>query len=263
MCTIRVPNWPTQGGQLGTAWFHRQQVRTSICELGSRDPLLIYAGAGVSIDRTGLNWSDFVVHLLSQRGYSTEMAKGLVHDLGPTGAASGAYELFADEYGDDTKAQITNELRLLLRQREFMGGHASRAIATLCIRAARQGKGICVATTNYDEYLISDAQSEAANMASAGAPVAGLRIENLLASGSGQTELAAPANGSASMVTITYLHGYVPDLAGVEAFPVVSEEDYLDARSETGEMASRSLRDSSRPNRRQFSHGSSAPVCSS
>jgi hypothetical protein len=225
-----------------TAWFHRKKVLAAIDELGAVDSLLIYAGAGVTIDRTGMSWSDLVSCLFQKCGYTPTEAKALVSDLSPGAAATCAFGLLSDKHGASTQKATTNILRdEIYQHKNFMGGQTSKAIADLALRWAKTSRDVCVATTNYDEYLVVDAREAAVVLAPKGQPVAGIRVTNLLNPASGPSVVVAPANGSESWIEYVFLHGYVPENAAITAHPVIAEEDYFRARDATAAWLSNAM----------------------
>ncbi len=48
------------------AFFHDNTTKRAVVKLASSDRLVVYCGAGVTIDRTGLNWSELLARLFDR-----------------------------------------------------------------------------------------------------------------------------------------------------------------------------------------------------
>lgn len=215
-----------------TPWFKRSRTKQAISDISGSESLLVYAGAGVSIDRTGLGWSELSEHLLQRAGLSESLAKKITNDLPPDAAASSAFGLIERNHGDRTSKYVADELRPLLGHRRLVGGNACRAIATLGIRLARQGRRFQVATTNYDDYLLQDATDELSSASMRGQPVPSLVLHDLL--GRSRIPIEPTREGSPEL-EYTYLHGVLRESQGSAALPVISEAQYCASEGATAD----------------------------
>ena len=64
-----------------TAFFHLDETKKAIVKLASCDRLVIYCGAGVTIDRTGLAWGDLLVQLFETQDRSKSPRDPTVEEL--------------------------------------------------------------------------------------------------------------------------------------------------------------------------------------
>ena len=212
-------------------FFHRATTKEQIEQLSSMENLLIYAGAGVTADRTGKSWADLVRMLFESVGLPvTAATTDSLRDLGALPSASAAFEAWAQKRGaENVEVAIADALRPQLYQdNSWRGGQITRAIGKLAVLYARLGRKVVVATTNYDRFILTDLEIQARVAAQDGVEIAvnmcNLRDRNRVE----QLHREAPTT-----IDCLQLHGLVERDAGTTGFPVVAESQYLDSRAQT------------------------------
>jgi hypothetical protein len=221
------------------------------------DPLVIYAGAGVTIDRTGIGWDGLIRGLLRPHISDAALREQLVEVQGPQQAASMAAQLYIDMHGDQddqplsrrppldppaSRLRMIDELRpLLYAGREWGGGLLGANIAGLVMLKRDLGHRCCIVTPNYDDFLVAELRQAAASMRAPGSvqrdvhhepqerPVRAERLRWKDGPWKPLPDLFGEQDGSA---VCHLLHGYVPQ-EGEPYAPVVSEQDYLHSGKRT------------------------------
>jgi hypothetical protein len=162
------------GTSIGDAFFHKFDTKATISEICQQDSLVIYAGAGVTIDKSGLSWSAMVGKLLEQHVDKTALdITAFIGREGIVAAATVSYQLYLDvasSADDDAEARRRMASTLhnaLYAPGTWQEGALASAIADFVYtwkETADSGRfpdrQICVATTNYDDYICT-ALSEA------------------------------------------------------------------------------------------------------
>jgi hypothetical protein len=210
-----------------------------IDELASSDePLVIFAGGGVTVDRIGLSWAGLVRELFTktdpdrQIGVSLiEHAEMIVERHEPIPAATALLRLHVERLEDEDELlairNIQGELNgILYSNREWLGGRLATQIARLCLTRAAAGLKTAIVTSNFDAYLEETLENERAAMEDDALPKIRRRTATELASSG-----ADPLFDSA-YIDLVYLHGYVPKGAvGLELEPtaVLSECQYFES----------------------------------
>lgn len=118
--------------------------------------LLIYGGAGVTIDRSGLGWKAMVDGLLSQYVQDRQTRDDIFSANSVLETASLAIEYFRKDYGDEHfRDRIADRLRLMLYvPGDWQAGILADSVASLCASVASSKRGFVLATPNYDDYLV-------------------------------------------------------------------------------------------------------------
>ncbi|MEU6154474.1 SIR2 family protein [Actinosynnema sp. NPDC047251] len=195
-----------------------------IDRVAARQSLVIYAGAGVTIDRTGLSWPALVENLLS-RQKSPAVADAIMKTNTPLQAASVVAKLYADRsVGWETV--LVNDIRTLLYGgRAWQQGELARAVVSLAAELVDNGKEFFLTTTNYDEFIQQEVDLLNLGRRVVGLPPVEARVsvieERDAALGFEVADHTRPGQ-------ILHLHGHVPNGGGRQrATVVLSERDYM------------------------------------
>lgn len=253
-----------------TPFFSRTEVKDGIDDLSERDNLLIYGGAGLTVDRTGQTWSSLVTELLThqygsgnvsedERKRWHDAARLFVKELGPLQGASAAIELIKsqrfrpsdDEDGssrDPSRQGNERELAAniavsdilvpqLYLDNSWRCGQLTRGIATLALQFARQGRKAVIATTNYDSHALTDLRTEAKASEHGGGShieVESRSIQNPSVSSAVASEIIDVSDPT--VVECVQLHGLVRRQAEPDGFPVLAESHYAASQQKTEEF---------------------------
>ncbi|WP_146077416.1 SIR2 family protein [Rathayibacter rathayi] len=145
-------------------FFSREKTKQFITEAIQWPKIVIYAGAGVTIDRSGLGWGQLVHGLLANYITSPEQRDRLLRGMAPQEAASVAAQLYLDDHHGDYRDRLTDQLRVLLYNTgQWQKGDLALNIARLAlalnrkaIRENRRNSGAVVVTPNYDSYIFEE-----------------------------------------------------------------------------------------------------------
>ena len=209
-------------------FFHDPDTHVLIENVARLASVLLYAGAGVSIDRVGLDWKGLADKLLVNHVRDKHEREALIELFGPLPASSVAHEYYGGVDDEPARAAIVSALRVFLYEgREWSGGrltrNMSRFLVASPIRERYPDERRGALTTNFDDFLERDLQDEAAL---ANTPTEFARFFSP----------QAIAGQSPHQVSCSYLHGYIPDRArpedkrGEDQAVIVSECDYYDSR---------------------------------
>lgn len=230
--------------------FHRDDIKELIVRIGKHRRLIVYAGAGVTIDRSGLGWNDLVSGLLENYIADPKQRKTLLSHLSGLQGASVAAQMYHDDHGDvDYRDRLTDRLRVMLyNSGDWAKGRLAQNLAELVtvlnLRAMKGGedRGSCIVTPNYDAYL----HEELINLDQLRSKRRGPRSRPALLFPTAEDTLSRDADNrleawvddpsfpNPGMAACIHLHGYVPrsatgPFASSYRHPVVSEQDYLDS----------------------------------
>ena len=201
--------------QLDIPFFERSSSIRQIEELAVIENLTIYAGAGISVDRTNMDWNELIANLISEVGSSKSFSKDIVNTLGVLPSGSAVAQNYLDWKGKkQSKVAISQQLRTqLYRSHDWLGGRASSAIAHTWVNFTRRGKTLSILTTNYDEHIELDIPEAVALWNRRRGP--------------SDSKLETPKH------IVQYLHGKIPRVGKITDFPVISEHDYFEREHTT------------------------------
>ncbi|GAB3990697.1 SIR2 family protein [Nocardioides marmoraquaticus] len=236
-------------------FFRRESVLRDIQEIAAQPHVAFFAGAGVTIDRSGLTWSALIEALLRPHVSNSEAVEEFLRSEGPLFAASAAHFL-QDQASDisessaniDTRQRMVDQLRVsLYSPATWRTGDLAPSIADAAFAWSLAGKTgertSCVVTTNYDDYVFQALVRANRERSEVGS---GKRKSRLPP----QPELWFPTRDDplsvrkpkraawvqnridcVGAVPCIHLHGYIPrNPTGSpvsQRFPVVSENDYF------------------------------------
>ncbi|MHA7271200.1 SIR2 family protein [Arthrobacter sp. HLT1-20] len=143
-------------------FFEQEETLDAIAELSGAavSSMVIYCGAGATIDFTGLNWEGLNSRLLAQiqpvpLGY--DEAKDLLKFLGPVELSSIIEESYKTKYEgrvDEARGHLhANMQNLLYNEPRWQNGRLAESIAAYVHRLVTHGVPVTVVTTNQDTFL--------------------------------------------------------------------------------------------------------------
>lgn len=233
-------------------FFSRQRTKYALAEIAhavtaEKKPMTIYAGAGVTIDRSGLGWRGMVDGLLSQYIDDPGIRNGVFEVNSVVEVATLAEGFYHRDYGDGHyRERMIDRLRsMLYGPGDWQAGRLAAEIGLLCKSISAAGSGFILATPNYDDYLVYALKG-------AGIDVCVRRTTDTRSPLSPDPDdLSRPKSdawlASAAKVdeefrrasSVVQLHGLIPRDPSHETYaPVISELDYV----ETSPYTFRALR---------------------
>lgn len=222
--------------------------------------LLLYCGAGVTIDRTGHSWGGLIMSLLPERrrktrpGMPTRAQVACLDRSSPETLASSVVYLLREAFGSGEKLQRTLRTRLrdalYKTQAQWQEGALVMQVMTLAVIRSDMGRETTLLTTNYDTYLESQYEKFRAHFIGTGATMPGLRVR--LAGEKTPVRVVEPAGieptTPGAYIDIVYLHGRLPPVGmyGNANWPLVLDENSYAASAPKVEAEIREgLRDAS------------------
>ena len=238
------------------AFFRRPEVLEAIDSIRLSSQIVVYAGAGVSIDKSGLSWSHLIEELLALHVPKAKARRAFVKNSGPLFAASAAHQFFIETSPEpeerrllDARQRMVDVLRpLLYGPSLWRGGELANAIADFVyISNNRQKSGssapshtASLVTTNYDDYLFSAlVTAHDINKAQRGGSLDETspprvrfptRMDPLLGEDGSPARWVTDSTALRSETSCVHLHGFLPRSrrkGAPERMPVVSEHDYF------------------------------------
>lgn len=216
-----------------TPFFHEEDNKHLIERLASLRNLLIYAGAGVTINQTGLDWRGLMRSIQADGDETDKALRSQFLDIYGERAIGSILEEKFRGRGDDWRSRLTQELqRVLYREGGWAEGRLALTIGRLASTWAQlEDHSVCVVTTNYEDYLEQAIRDVCASKGPAGRAIP----VNVLPDPRGRISLKRGA------VNLLYLHGFLPHEGAEHTSerrpslgpPVVSESDYHGRISKT------------------------------
>jgi hypothetical protein len=137
-------------------FLHSEITKEVIEQIAGVDSLVIFAGAGVSIDRTGLNWRRLLKELLDESGLDQALVQDLLRSSEPLSElqlASVVRSIYVGK-GGDWRVFLSAALRKSLYTKfTWRGGRYTDAVARLARNLTIAGKEVAVVTTNYEQFI--------------------------------------------------------------------------------------------------------------
>ncbi len=148
---------------LDTPLFHRAETKAAVSDVCLQNRLVIFAGAGATIDKSGLTWRSMIDALLEPH-LDEDQRKSCLKMLDPKMAGTVAHELYLSGVtarstdSDMIGAQLSAKL---YKPGTWQHGRLGASIADfvkIWVKSStdERPRSVCVATTNYDDYLYSD-----------------------------------------------------------------------------------------------------------
>lgn len=213
--------------ELELPFFVRGRTRRYIDELAHLNNLCVFAGSGVTVDRTGRTWNDLMRHLLIESKSGAAEAEHLVRTLEPLQVGSIAMHRFLKLKGKEGWEQaVGNELRKVLYDtNDALGGRITAELAELWAEFRSNGKTVTILTTNYDEHIEREI-SRAVNIWKQQFVLKKQQFPRALT-------MKEP---------VKHLHGRVPANDRIVDYPVISEQGYFGARQATERALQKAFR---------------------
>jgi NAD-dependent SIR2 family protein deacetylase len=233
----------------GEPYLERTATIEHIEEIAAKEHIVLYAGSGVSIDKTGLNWPKLVQSLMKQRLGDLEL-----QTFSPLESASIVKQVLLKEYGEDRiNGRLADELRRLLYPSQmWRQAELPHAVMRLIAELHNQGRDYHVFTTNYDDFL--EQQKEILDMQSIANGGSALDLPSVALDYSADIsekdrllqEVVQYTSCDPAERLLVHLHGYIPqDHAASATFVTFSEVDYARSYRLSAEVLERVLRDHS------------------
>lgn len=224
-----------------TQFFAQEETKESLVALARSDRIILYCGAGVTIDRTGLGWKDLISLSLRAKvddsaHYISDRHLGILSDkLDSQRLASVLSQHFVSKYSDPEtrRSRIIGNLRQELYERHtWRGGRLAGNIVQFAIFAASAGKEVSIVTTNYDTYIEQEIDAELSRLRNTKEPYPGLVVETTYRR---SVRDRKPSDVTLPTVHLVYLHGRIPQESKATERVVIDEVDYAITRARSVE----------------------------
>jgi len=138
----------------GTPYFEQDNTLDFIDSVAQQRSLVIYVGAGVSIDRTGLQWEQLIDKLMARRVTNDKVREQLRSDS-PLQTASIVKQLYINEAKNPKGAdvQIVRDVHSCLYTEQWRRADIARSVMKLVAALRERNRDCYVVTTNYDDCL--------------------------------------------------------------------------------------------------------------
>lgn len=225
-------------------FFEQKATLDAIQAINDHQDIVIYCGAGVTIDQTGLSWSALIrgifrvglsVGTASRETKSVEFLLEQLQD--PRQTASIVVEAFKAS-GQSENEFLGATLRNLLYGNDPRAeGLILRNVAFFAVVAALLERNVTVITTNYDVFIetkISDRTTRQVELAGDKAENSPAVIRRTLDTATGPSRTVVhEAVGGGGTIEVIYLHGRVPRAGDVEGDVVLTEHSYAKTREQS------------------------------
>ncbi|WP_112236887.1 SIR2 family protein [Kribbella monticola] len=219
-------------------FLERDKVVNYIEEVAGSRRIVIFAGAGVTIDQTGMTWAGLIEKLLEDKALvpseivRPETVKAAAR-LRPVEAAT-VLKYAADKHGHPTGAIPRAMVSKLYHPSDWNDGGLSTEVACLALDLASKGAEVVVATTNY-EILIEQSLLRVWGL-SDHRPTFSVTVQDK------PFEKHVGTTGSGS-VRLEYLHGRVDQQGNTRGVIAVDELDYWGLQARVSKILTRLCKD--------------------
>lgn len=230
------------------------EIITTTAEVEGR--LVLYCGAGVTIDRTGHSWGGLIMSLLPERrhktrpGMPTRAQVACLDRSSPETLASSIIYLLREASGGGEKLQraLRDRLRgaLYKTQARWQEGALVMQIMMLALIRSDDNRETTLLTTNYDTYLETQYERIRNHFIGTDATMPGLLVR--LAGEDAPVRVIEPKGidpkAPGAYIEIVYLHGRLPPvgLYGNANWPLVLDENsYAETAPKVEEEVRQSL----------------------
>jgi SIR2-like domain len=209
-------------------FFQQPDTQRVIQRIAASLDLVIFVGAGVTVDQTGITLQGLVTALLERKSGSARK-EIILKTQATESAASIAAELYVTNHGAQWKEQLANDLRSNLYEKDtWEAGPLAMNLVRLAGNIAQRGGRVRFVTTNYDTHL--EEMIFAYNDSIRDRPDDQMSSRILLI----DKEFARTGSGSGKgrgdqpkEIEITYLHGRIDRKRGSDGGLVLREADYF------------------------------------
>ncbi len=203
-----------------TAFFMEPSTKDALRRLADAKHLVVFCGAGVTIDQTGMSWVALLEQVFTARSGMETAAKSMDWPQ----VASALFEKARIDAGAKRKEQqkaVTSRLASLLyppQSSRWESGELVDSLAKLAVTAAVRGRSVTLITTNYDTHLEARVQEHVREQHRPRVKVVVAALEE---------ERRPAKNGE---VQIVYMHGRIPQNGKPTGRCVLTETDYAATR---------------------------------
>lgn len=221
-------------------YFHQPLTHKLIQEIADQESLVIYAGAGVSIDRTGMSWRELMSRLMEDYVQDPAVRQSLMEIFTPQQAASVVSQMYFGRFEAKSAVQMVNKLRVLLYSAEqgWQRGVLVTAIVNLAAAFHDRGKSVHLVTTNYDNFL--DEEVSVLNAAREKSGKNAIDWQSIVVDYGAVADpgkLKAEMKRCVDVGKIVHLHGYVPEIGeNGDSRIILSELDYFESQTLSTEI---------------------------
>lgn len=240
-----------------TAFFTQWDTVHAVTSLAKSKQLVIYCGAGVSIDQTGMSWSDLIFNLLRQfvgkkeaHQMTSDDAWALRKGLNPLVLSSIYEQCCIDKMGSTNqpiataaclepfhKSAVSHIRNLLYDKPVWESGELVNSIVALAAGLTSIGVEVTIVTSNYDTYIEQGFETYWDRMKTGLSPHFEAKkfpfddqrksIPKLFVTylGSDEVRVRGPKD-SVSQAKLIYVHGSIDDNGKVHGQLALSESDY-------------------------------------
>ena len=227
-------------------FFRQDDTLNALADLAEKKHIVIYCGAGVSIDRTGVNWRQLVKEVFDQArtgrvSKADEIAalEHLIADVDdPRHAASILIEsLKMPEHDEDTF--LASKLHHVLYEKVFWSrGYMLRNLVQFAIAAASAGRVVEIITTNYDAFIEFEFARQYKDLADVDEDTrSGLpEVKRFMPKGRPKIVESAGKSAGEGRIELRYPHGRVDSRGSSDGPLVLSEASYALTRKATEKL---------------------------
>lgn len=215
-----------------TAFFHRPDIKAALSEIAASEEIIIYCGAGVTIDRTDLNWRGLIERVFddpvgaASDDPSPEDIRIMMEHEDPQRVASALHYYRQLHDGEKVDEYLVPRIQQhLYRQNGWQEGTLTQNIVRMAYAFAQENRFVTIVTTNYDTYLEDACRLYLSMVEERGGPAVKLVTWTL----NGTPREVRRAKDT---IRLIYLHGRVPRSGSSTGRLVLSEADYIDTRTE-------------------------------
>ncbi|WP_328323930.1 SIR2 family protein [Kribbella sp. NBC_00382] len=230
-------------------FFSQDSTKQCLVTLAQASDVVLYCGAGVTIDRTGLGWKELISLGLradteDDSSYVTDEHLAVLNkSLDAQRLASVLRQHFTLKHPsveDDQRHEIIGNLqRELYRRHTWRGGRLVGNIARYAVFSASVGKQVSIVTTNYDTYIEQEIDKELKRWSNNKKPRPGFQVET--AGSSRPARKVKPSDPGLPIIRLIYLHGRIPPEGRALGRVVLDEVDYAETRPVTVDVLTRLL----------------------
>ncbi|WP_172603538.1 SIR2 family protein [Rhodococcus ruber] len=235
-------------------FFDRIETLEFIRDVAQSRKLLLYIGAGVTIDSSGLTWEGLVRKLAERASIDEDSVRRMFGGLTPVQVASIVAAKYNEKWGDSRfEARLISDIRSeLYNDHLWREGQYAMSVAILCASLARSGVDVTVVTTNYDEHLEASYNSLVANQFGKApfefAPSTLSRERDVPEEqvDDDEFEVSASEASLVPVVSLIHIHGFIPQdsFDSKMEFAVFSERNYIDSEGVVQDFLEPLMKDS-------------------
>lgn len=214
--------------------------------LAKKNSLVIYCGAGVTRDRTGLGWEDLVSEIFNavcnSRGRDSKQDQAIATSLAntsfePVQKASVVVQTGNQSTQSETKFLAPLLHKTLYKKHGWSQGLLLQNIAELAIFAAAlgdagRGDSVHLITTNYDDYIDRELIKTISDWNNPGIKQPGVAL-HIVGDTTNETVVINKPTDRSGTIYVHHIHGRVDSQGKSSGEIVFSEKSYSEARTRT------------------------------